>query len=392
MHLPLVLVIGLLGIACSDSGDKNAGQVGSTSSTAPATTSSTATPATCPKLRPAGARGAPANLADLQMVSPTKGFAVGKGAILVTDDGKAWAPRYTGAAAFGTVDAISATHAWATGDRALYRTTDGGKTWRGAGNPDDGTVLRQVHFIDENFGWGVGRNGKLYRSGDAGSTWGELSAPCGAESVCFTAQDDGWVAVGNRVARSTNGGDSWTPVFTVSSGGPSPGESFHIERLQCTKGGAVWAQFTGEDAAMSHAPYVVFRGSADGQWTPVLKETMTGPSDVAAPSGGSYPGPMSTLGPDAAAFVFFTPPGEPPVSLAVATDNGRRVGPARPVPGLTSPEAASFLSADTGWVLGTKATDTGASGSRPPSIDAILATTDGGQTWEEQFTRPAPAR
>jgi photosystem II stability/assembly factor-like uncharacterized protein len=52
---------------------------------------------------------------------------------------------------------------------------------------------------------------------------------------------------------------------------------------------------------------------------------------------------------------------------------------------LASPLAAAFLSADAGWVLGTKS-----GGS--PSADAILATADGGQTWQEQFTRPAPTR
>jgi photosystem II stability/assembly factor-like uncharacterized protein len=390
LPLSLVLLIGLLAGACgSGSGDKSAGRVATTATTttAAATTSSTAAPTTCPKVRPASEPAAPANLADLQMVSPTKGFAVGKGTILGTDDGRTWTPRFSGAAAFSSVDAVDATHAWAVGDRALYRTADGGTSWKGAGNPDDGTVLRQVHFVDEHFGWGVGRNGKLYRSGDGGSTWGELMPPCGAEAVCFTAQDDGWVAAGNRVARSTNGGDFWTPVFTVSAKGPSGepvGDSFHIDRLQCTRGGVVWASFTGEGAAMSHAPYVVFRGTADGRWTPVLKEAMTGPSDITAPAGGSYPGPLSALGPDSAAFVLFTPPGEPPVSVAVAADNGGRVGPARPVPGLVSPLAAAFLSADTGWILGTK------SGS--PMADAILATADGGQTWQEQFARPAPAR
>jgi hypothetical protein len=213
--------------------------------------------------------------------------------------------------------------------------------------------------------------------------------PCGAEAVCFAAQDDGWVAVGNRVARSANGGDSWTPVFTLAAKGPSGepvGDSYHIDKLQCTRGGVVWASFTGEGAATSHAPYVVYRGTADGRWTPVLKEPMTGPRDVPAPAGGSYPGPMSALGPDSAAFVLFTPPGNPPVSVAVATDNGRRLGPAQPVPGLVSPVAASFVNAAAGWLAGTKMPV----GSGLPSIDAIVATADGGRTWQEQYSRPSP--
>ena len=42
----------------------------------------------------------------------------------------------------------------------------------------------------------------------------------------------------------------------------------------------------------------------------------------------------------------------------------------------------SFLSPEVGWVLGAKA---GSS-----AVDAILATTDGGQTWQEQYTYAVP--
>jgi hypothetical protein len=382
----LVAGLGLAAACSSGSGDKSAGNVDTTASTTPATTSSTAPPAGCPKLGPASEPAAPTNLADIQMVDGQKGFAVGKRTILVTDDGQTWMPRYSGGAAFVAIDAVDATHGWAVGDRALYATVDGGAKWMAVGFPDDGTVLRQVHFIDEHFGWGVGR-GKLYRSGDGGHTWGELMPPCGAEEVCFSAQNDGWVAVGSRVYRSTSGGDSWTPVFALSAKGPGGepvGDTFHIDRLQCVKGGVVWASFIGEGAATSHAPYVVYRGSAnDGQWIPVIKESMTGPADVSAPAGGSYPGPISALSPNTAALVLFTPPGEPPVSLAVATHNGLRLGPARPIPSLATPLAAAGVTPDRIWVLGTKA-------AAPPAADAILATTDGGQTWQEQFSRPAP--
>ena len=380
--LRALLVLSLALVAgCSSGGDgKNAGDApGTTASTAPATTSSTAAPAGCPKLRPASELGAPQNLADIQMVGPDKGFAVGKGTILVTDDGHTWAPRYTGGAVFSTVDAVDAVHAWATGDRSLYGTTDGGKTWKGRGNPDDGTVLRQVHFIDEHFGWGVGRNGKLYRSGDGGSTWGELTPPCGAEAVCFTGQDDGWVAAGNRVARSTTGGDSWTPVFAVPGKAGEPG--WFPQALQCTKGGVVWALFGRGDAAAGHIPYAIYRGTAAGDWKLVAKEGMTAPDLPDAPPLGGYPAPISALGPDSAALLTFTGPADPPVGVRLAAGGGT-LGPERKIAALSSPTGASFVSADAGWVLGTK--------KDPPSTDAILATTDGGQTWQEQFSRPAP--
>jgi photosystem II stability/assembly factor-like uncharacterized protein len=50
--------------------------------------------------------------------------------------------------------------------------------------------------------------------------------------------------------------------------------------------------------------------------------------------------------------------------------------------------AAAFVSADAGWVLGTK---TAAAAGGPP-VDVILATADGGQTWQEQFSRPSPTK
>jgi photosystem II stability/assembly factor-like uncharacterized protein len=389
-RLRFLLAAGLvLGTACtSSSNDKTGSASGTTASTAPATTSSTAAPATCPKPRPPEQLAAPANLADLQMVGPTKGFAVGKGTILVSDDGHTWGPRYSGGAAFGSVDAVDAMHAWAAGDRALYATVDGGKRWAGVGSPDDGTVLRQVHFIDEHFGWGVGRNGKLYRSGDGGHTWGELMPPCGAEATCFTGQDDGWVAAGNRVAHSTSGGDSWTSVFAAP--GDTDVNGWHPQALQCAKGGVMWALFTGDNAAASHSPYVIYRGTADGQWTAVMKEGMTAPKEIQARrEGGSYPGPISALTTDSAAFVLFTPPLSPnPVSVVIGANGGATFGPDRPVAPLSSPTAASFLSATAGWVLGTR-TPPPAGG---PSVDAILATADGGQTWQEQYSRPSPSR
>jgi len=382
-RLRALLVAGLcLGAACTSSSptesDKTNAAARTTTSTVPATTSSTAAPATCPKLRPDSAPGAVPALTDMQMVGPQKGFAVGSGLIAVTDDGHTWTPRYSGAAKFLSVDAVDALHAWAVGDRALYATVDGGKHWPGVGSPDDGTVLRQVHFVDEHFGWGVGR-GKLYRSGDGGHTWGDLMPPCGAEAVCFSAQDDGWVAAGNQIARSTNGGDTWTPVFTLAADEDQV-NGWHPLALQCTKGGVVWATFGGDNAAMSHSPFVAYRGTADGQWTAVMREPMTA-SAIKAPDSGSYPGPMSVLGPDSAAFVTFTPPADPnPSNLVIATDNGRHLAPPEPIPGLLQPAAAAFLSAQAGWVVGAKLN----------GPDVIAATADGGATWQEQYSRPSP--
>jgi len=116
----------------------------------------------------------------------------------------------------------------------------------------------------------------------------------------------------------------------------------------------------------------------------VVKEPVAGPQAVHAPAAGTYPAPMGTLGPDSALFVSFSPLAKAPDALALrpAAAGGTRLGPAQPVPGLFSATSISFLSPDVGWVLGTR---TG-----PATVDAILATSDGGRSWQEQYSATLP--
>jgi hypothetical protein len=52
---------------------------------------------------------------------------------------------------------------------------------------------------------------------DGGRIWSALAAPAPPQSVCFTAPNDGWLASGTSVWRSTDGGRSWgsPPSFTL---------------------------------------------------------------------------------------------------------------------------------------------------------------------------------
>jgi len=160
-------------------------------------------------------------------------------------------------------------------------------------------------------------------------------------------------------------------------------EFVHVDQLQCARPGVVWAYFTGEEAGTSNTPYIAYRGTVDGQWTPVMKEPVTGPPNFDVPAGGSHPAPMSAVGPDSAVYVTSTPLATPPVGLRIAINGGRSLSAPQPIPGLFGATSASFLSPETGWVLGAKV------GS--PTVDAILATTDGGRTWHEQATRLVPS-
>jgi len=369
----------------------------STTTTAPKVTGTTRIPAArvsqsmvaadCPGAVALEGTAGSATRNSLQMVSAQKGFAVDATTVVVTDDGRTWTARHNGSEPMFSVDAVDADHAWAVGQNVVLATTDGGRTWRPVGEPGQG-MLRIVDFIDAQNGWGA-TAGHLYRTTDGGRTWTRADAPCGGEAVCFTGPDDGWAAEGPHVYRSTDGGDTWQPAFTVPSDGidlPFNPQSIHVSQLQCARPGVAWVYFTAA-ASGSHVGYAAYRGTAAGQWTPVMKEPEAGPRAVSAPAGGMSPGPMSALGADAAMLVSFTPLATPPGGLHVqeATDGGRHLGAARPITGLFSATAVDFLSPDAGWVIGAKA------GSTP--IDAILATSDGGRTWLEQYsyTIPPPA-
>jgi len=340
--------------------------------------------ADCPPSLQPGQLTAPVRFNSLRMVSPRKGFAVDESAVLVTDDGRSWNRRYSGSDPLYSMDAVDADHAWAIGQRVVLATTDGGRTWLPLTEPA-GATLRAVDFVDAQTGWGATGH-HVVRTADGGHTWREADPPCGGEAVCFTGADDGWAAIGPRVYRTTDGGDSWKAAFTAPADDITRAfnrDSVHAAQMQCARSGIAWVTFIGS-ASGSRVGYVTYRGTADGQWTPVVKEAMAGPQTVQAPAGGTFPGPMSALGADSAVYVSFTPLAGPAggLDLRTATDGGRRLGPARPIPGLFSAAAVSFLTPEVGWAIGAK------SGS--PAADAVEATADGGRTWEEQYSEPIP--
>lgn len=305
------------------------------------------------------------------MVSDEQGFAVGDGVIAATADGRNWVEQHVGPEEFVHVDAVDADHAWAVGRHELLGTVDAGRHWSHLGEPE-GAVLRKVQFVSPKSGWGVGE-GRLFRTANGGRSWEWLDTPCGAEAVCFTDAEHGWVAAGGRVDRSRDGGESWTPSFQVAA------SNLYVRELQCAEPGAVWVSFTAVDISNGRRPYVVFRGSSTGDWRAVAAEAVTGPDEVDAPPAGSHPPRLSALGPDEAVLLTFSPPRDPPVGLLLATAGGQALGGAeRPVAALATRSAASFRSADVGWVVGRDTTD--------PDAGLILATRDGGQTWQQQYS------
>src|SRR6185436_12373722 len=62
--------------------------------------------------------------------------------------------------------------AW--GPRALFRSSDRGRTWRTIRRPGRTTVARKVDFVDARTGYWLGTGGRVWRTRDGGRRWTEL--------------------------------------------------------------------------------------------------------------------------------------------------------------------------------------------------------------------------
>jgi photosystem II stability/assembly factor-like uncharacterized protein len=118
------------------------------------------------------------------------------------------------------VDAITG---WAAGDAgAVYRTTDGGRSWKPllSGVPAN---INHIHFVDWNHGWMLGETNSrddesstlVFMTTNGGKTWSSKPLP-NALSLHFTDPKNGW-AVGKNATllKTTDGGNEWKPVDSM---------------------------------------------------------------------------------------------------------------------------------------------------------------------------------
>jgi photosystem II stability/assembly factor-like uncharacterized protein len=372
--------------------------------TSAAAASATATAGASQASSGAGCHSTPAEalepgvLTGMQFVSADQGWTVGQDVILATTDGGAhWQVQRSGGLNLTAVDFVSGQDGWAVGNASLLATTDGGAHWTAL--PEPCPLIRSVHFISPSTGFAVagGRDdggydpaipnlgGIVLTTGDSGRTWRPLAAPANAQSICFGDPAHGWLGAGGRLYRTVDGGRQWSGPLTPPPGDTGAGYLASME-VQCAGDGSAWALSIGPGAAMSQAPHVGYHADAAGTTAIFAEQYFPGPNPPGrAP--GSYPGPFSALGPSAAVFIDYCPacgPGTAPWD--VATGSGATLAVKGNVGKVNIPQAASFLSAQAGWVAGTAREFTDAGKSREQQ--RIVATTDGGRTWELEYATP----
>ena len=102
--------------------------------------------------------------------------------------------------------------------RWIYRTTDGGSTWKSAPMPQ---AFGGIFFLTQQKGWYLGQTAadvysgvNVYKTTDSGVTWNKISGTQWGGVMDYVDDNDGWVIAkssgGQAFVRTYNGGLSYT--------------------------------------------------------------------------------------------------------------------------------------------------------------------------------------
>lgn len=158
----------------------------------------------------------------LRFVDARTGWAVGDaGTILhTTDGGQHWRAQESGTMASLAHCAFSdRARGWSATQRQVLRTTDAGTQWHAIpGPPLRGTqdLYRDIAVPAAEHILVVTRLGGIFRSTDSGGSWSVVHHSYEPARIFFRDALHGWVAGDHgRVARTTDGGATWTDHYVV---------------------------------------------------------------------------------------------------------------------------------------------------------------------------------
>jgi photosystem II stability/assembly factor-like uncharacterized protein len=145
---------------------------------------------------------------------------------------------------------INELEGWGVTETQIVRTNDGSLTWYNLTPPDvSETGYGVQHFaLDANYAWvqipdydNFPNSGFLYRTQDGGLTWRMSPTPFSGGDLEFLNENDGWMladlgvgAGSNAVAvyRTTDGGADWTLAYTNDPNQAKAGDSLPLGGLK----------------------------------------------------------------------------------------------------------------------------------------------------------------
>jgi photosystem II stability/assembly factor-like uncharacterized protein len=262
---------------------------------------------------------------------------------------------------------------------AVEHSADGGKTWTWAGVPGcAGCGSMSLSFVNVEDGWGVGDNGRLYATRDAGARWSLVArvptAASGlAEGIGFTTTTEGWLTATPSLYATGDGGRRWRVVALPPVGGSRPARlgppHFFTPRLGIVP------------AVLTDGRTVVYRTSDAGtRWS---SEPM--PATVKVDSPDWWVLPDFVVSSDR---VWSLQSGN---DLYVTADAGTRWTRV-PIPPLYADDQPvwgfAMAKATSGWIDASAAPCTAGPRHANCGVPILLRTTDGGRQWRV-ITAPA---
>jgi photosystem II stability/assembly factor-like uncharacterized protein len=173
-------------------------------------------------------------------------------------------------------------HGWICGDNGrIYRTEDGGQSWRQVGEKRPELAFSAVHFFNRRQGLLAGmriqpRQSVLFESTDGGRSWQDASAKVSGTglsgAITFINRRVGFIAGFNSLWRTSDGGGSWHP-FRLDQGTVVRDITFRNEAtgiavghkglvLSTTDQGKNWQPAASFTAGLLRS--VIFTGTASG--------------------------------------------------------------------------------------------------------------------------------
>lgn len=338
----------------------------------------------------------PGALTGIQFISASRGWVVGLNRILATSDGgQYWTVQELGKLRLVSVDFVDDQHGWAVGASTVLTTSNGGRHWDTLSEPCP--AIRAVHFVSPTVGFAVaggtqvgpfngllipGRGGVVLATTNGGYDWRRLSAPTGAQSVCFTTPQRGWLGAAGALYRTVNSGRTWVRI-AAGPRSPWPYRPY-IMIVECAGADSVWGLDIGPGAASNQHPHLGYHASLAKavQIFGELGFPYTGVM-VHVPSPGSYPGPFSAISASSALYIGWCAACSGPTALPwdLASHGGASLHREGSIGGLTLAHTAAFLTPALGWVTGTRV-------GYHHEQQRIVSTSDGGRTWQVDYTSP----
>ncbi len=157
-----------------------------------------------------------------------EGFVVGmntqsrKSVLLESSDGgRTWndhSTKVSGTGLIGSIKFLNKDVGFIAAFNSIFHTTNGGRTWN-AFPVGQGTVIREITFLNRSTGWAVGHKGILVTTADQGQSWKRSNSFSDGllRSVVFINEKLGFIAGdkdsnGTTLWQTNDGGKSWVKV------------------------------------------------------------------------------------------------------------------------------------------------------------------------------------